>query len=381
VPDANHGTLRRSAFAACVGVLLCVVADQAIFGSGWYLQFLDPDSLAGHSELTLQSERNRPPSLVPEVAIIGNSMMAEGFSAKIADAESSGRLRFANLSVPGSTPRSWYYQVRATDPDGKRYRAIVLQAEEYSDEDGFAPMADRISDLHLIDGWLSLRDAADFAFSYHDPRLRFEALRGAVLKGYVFKSDLQAFLEAPSKRLERVAQFRRGYAGWTYDYEGHHESLSGMSVDWAHDRIVFPAGVPARIQQSVRETVLRKRAPLTGMQARYRQLWFGRILNHYRLSQARIIFIRPPRGPAVNIDFDRADEPSTIRRFASRPEVTVVPAETFQSLESPENFWDELHMNTTGRNQFSRMLAREVEQAISPKPEGSHLAAAGKRVR
>ncbi len=345
----------------CAGVLLYGIADQAIFGSGWYLRFLDPESLAGRVHLTLRAEWNRPPSPAPEVAVIGNSILAEGFSAKVADAEAGGRVRFANLAVPGSTPRAWYYELRAADPDARRYRAIVLQVEEYSDEDGFAPMADSIVDVHLIDGLLAASDAIDFASSYQAARLRFEALRGALLKGYIFKSDLQAFLEAPAKRLERLALFQKGYASWTYDYEGHPESLAGMSVNWAHDSIDFPPGVPRDVQERVRATVLRKRAPITGMQALYRQRWFGGMLDRYRSSGTRVIFVRPPRGPVVNPSFDSPHEPSTIRGFASRANVTVVPAETFQPLECPENFWDDLHMNANGRNRFSRMLARAVE--------------------
>jgi hypothetical protein len=361
VPSSSKGTLLKSALGVCAGVLLYGIAEQVIFGSGWYLRFLDPESLAGRVQLTLQAEGIRPPSPVPEIAVIGNSILAEGFSAKVADAEAGGRVRFANLSAPGSTPRDWYYELRAADPNARRYRAIVLQVEEYSDEDGFAPLADSIVDVHLIDGLLAPSDAIDFAFSYQAARLRFEALRGALLKGYIFKSDLQALLEAPAKRLEKVALFAKGYAGWTYDYQGHQENLTGMSVDWAQGSIRFPPGVPGDVQERVRATVLRKRAPLTGMQARYRQRWFGGMLDRYQSSGARVIFIRPPRGPAVRPSFDSPDEPSTIRGFASRSNVTVVPAEAFQSLESPENFWDDLHMNANGRNRFSRMLARVVE--------------------
>jgi hypothetical protein len=361
VPSSSRGTLSKSALGVCAGILLYGITEQAIFGSGWYLGFLDPESLAGRVDLTLQAESMRRPSRIPLVAVIGNSVFAEGFSAKVADAEAGGRVRFANLAVPGTQPRSWYYELRAADPDARRYTAIVLQADEYSDEDGAVPMADYITDVHLIDGLLAPSDALDFAFSYRNARLRFETLRGALLKGYIFKSDVQAFLEAPSKRLERVALFEKGYAGWTYDYAGRQESLTGMSVDWARDSILFPPGVPPDVQERVRTTLLRKRAPLTGMQALYRQRWFGRMLDHYRSSGARVIFIRPPRGPAVNPSFDSPDEPSTIRNYASRPNVTVLPAQTFQSLESPEDFWDDLHMNATGRTRFSRMLAREVE--------------------
>jgi hypothetical protein len=356
--------LRNAVCAVCAGVLLYGIGDWAVFGSGWYDQFLDPDSLAGRIELTIAMVRRRPPSPVPEIAMVGNSVLAEGFSAKVGDAEANGHMRFSNLAIPASTARSWYYLLRAVDPDARRYRAIVLQAEQYSDEDGWIPLADTIADLHIVNALLAPPDIVDFAFSFQDPRLRFEAFRGAVLKGYIFKQDAQAFLEAPAKRLEKVALARREYANWIYDYEGHQESLRGMTVDWSGRSVYLPPGVPTSIQQDVRQIVLRQRAPHTGDQARFRSRWFGRIVDRYRRSGARIIFVRPPRGPAVNPSFDSPDDPSTIRGFARLPYVNLVRAEAFQPLESPEWFWDGLHMNAAGRQRFSGMLVHELEPLL-----------------
>jgi hypothetical protein len=356
--------LRNAVCAVCAGVLLYGIGDRAVFGSGWYRQFLDPDSLAGRIELTIAMARGRPPSPVPEIAVVGNSVLAEGFSGKIGDAEANGRMRFANLAIPASTARSWYYLLRAVDPDARRYRAIVLQAEQYSDEDGWIPLADTIADLHIINALLAPADILDFAFSFQDRRLRFEALRGAILKGYIFKQDVQAFLEMPAKRLENVALARKEYANWIYDYGGHQESLRGMTVDWNRRSVYLPPSVPAPIQENVRQIVLRQRAPHTGDQARFRSRWFGRIVDRYRASGTRIIFVRPPRGPAVNPSFDALSEPSTIRFFARLPYVNLVRAEAFQPLESPEWFWDGLHMNASGRQRFSCMMVHELEPLL-----------------
>jgi len=131
----------------------------------------------------------------------------------------------------------------------------------------------------------------------------------------------------------------------------------------------------------VRSTVLRKRAPATGMQARYRRRWFGRILDRYGATGTTVIFVRVPRGPAVNPWFDGPDEPSTIRGFAARTNVIVMPAGTFQPLESPENFWDDLHMNADGRARFSRMLAHQAAQVIRQPAETDRLAHAGNGAR
>jgi hypothetical protein len=43
----------------------------------------------------------------------------------------------------------------------------------------------------------------------------------------------------------------------------------------------------------------------------------------------------------------------------------VIPAATFADLESPENFFDGLHMNRTGRELFSKRLAAIVNRELS----------------
>ncbi len=361
---AKSTAIRNGVAAACAGILLYALADQAVFGSGWYEGFLDPNSLAGRIYLTVGLARGAPPAAVPEVAVVGNSVLAEGFSARSAGSATSGQLRFWNFTVPASTPRAWYYLLRAIDPTAHRYRAIVLQADQYSDEDRAEPLADSIADLHIIDGLLAPADVPDFAFSFQDPRLRFEALRGGFFKGYIFKQDVQAFLEAPKQRLEIVDLARREYAHWVDDYQGHPESLRGLTVDWKSRSLHVPPGVPPEIEAGLRVSVLRPAVARTGDEARFRSRWFGRIVERYRRSGTLLIFIRPPRGPAVNPGFDRADDASTIHRLARQPHVTLIRPEAFQMLESPEWFWDAYHMNAAGRRRFSAMLAGELEPIL-----------------
>jgi lysophospholipase L1-like esterase len=66
----------------------------------------------------------------------------------------------------------------------------------------------------------------------------------------------------------------------------------------------------------------------------------------------------------VNPSFDALSEPSTIRFFARLPYVNLVRAEAFQPLESPEWFWDGLHMNASGRQRFSCMMVHELEPLL-----------------
>ena len=133
--------LRTAVCAVCAGVLLYGIGDEAVFGSGWYRRFLDPNSLAGRIELTIAMARRATPSPVPEIAVVGNSVLAEGSPPKQA------------------TPRR-------TDACGFQ----TSQAEQYSDEDGWIPQADTIADLHIINALLAPADIPDFAFSFQDPR-------------------------------------------------------------------------------------------------------------------------------------------------------------------------------------------------------------------
>jgi hypothetical protein len=348
-------SVARAATGVLAGALLYIAMDRVIFGSGWYDRFLEPGSLAGAVRMALSEEARRPASVAPVVAVAGNSMFAEGFSAKVADLEAGGRAIFANLALPGTTPRCWYYILRTADPNADRYRAVVIQVELLSDEDGDEPMADQITDLHAVDGLLGPGDTFDFAFSFRRPRLRFEASRGALLKGYIFKSDVQALLEHPEARLKEVELYYRVHARMVYDYTGHPESLAGLTVDWKGRSMHVPPGVPAQIADGVQRAAFRPRSPDTGLQTEYRRLWFGRIIERYRGTHTRVIFARVPRGPAVSPDSDPPGARSVVRGLA-------LPPDTFTFLEQPQYFWDAYHMNASGRLLFSRKLAQELAQ-------------------
>ena len=348
----------RAARGVLIGVMIYLVIET--LGAQAYRRILEPESLAGLMDLVLRAELQRPETASPRIAIIGNSRLAEGFSAKIATAQAAGKMVFSNLSVPATTPRCWYYFLRDVDPNANRFRAIVLQTDLYSDEDGDVPSADEIGDLHGVVAFLRPTDSFDFAFSYLFPRFQFQALRGALLKGYVFKQDVQALLEAPAERLRKVALFREGHHNWAYDYEGHSESLKGLAVDWKNETMSLPPGVPDAVAKQLRAFLLRKRSPQTGAQRRYRQLWLGRIVDRYRSSETRVVFLRVPRGPAINPITMSDQGPSIIRDLARSTGVIALEADTFNSLETPETFWDAVHMNRSGREQFSRMLANEL---------------------
>ena len=302
---------------------LCVLfaLDAALFRSDYYVKNLEPDSYAGQVERMLRTAGNQ------SIAVMGDSRIAEGFSARIAD-QRQPALRFLSAAVPGSTPRCWYYLLRDLDPAATRFKTIVLPVDTYEDEDGNWDWADRSLDLNILAARLRLGDTLTFTTSFHSSEMRWSALLVCLLKGVLLREDLQAFLAHPAARLDKAALFRVNGTQWAYDYQGNSKDLTGAVLS-----------VPARPDLK------------TGLHAAYRREWFGRIIGRYKGTGTSIVFLRLPRGP---VSPPVSASGSSIRELAG---VSVLPENLFDPLEKPEYFFDALHLNARGRQRFSTELA------------------------
>ena len=138
--------MARGALWVALSLSFLFAADGLLFRTGQYSQYLEPDSSAGTLESTLYWLRNTKPAQVPEVLVIGDSRVAEGFSALVAAAAVNQRLYFWNFGVPGTTPRVWYYTLRDADPTRRRFAAIVFALDGYSDADWWLGFEDRTTD-------------------------------------------------------------------------------------------------------------------------------------------------------------------------------------------------------------------------------------------
>lgn len=357
----------RGALWTIVALAAFFAADSLLFRTGWYAYHLEPDSSAGTLESQLHWLQDAPPSGRPEVLVVGDSRIAEGFSARFADAAGNQHLRFWNFGMAGTTPRVWYYALRAADPTRRRFAAVVIALDKYSDQDWFAEFQDRTSDQSFVVMQLGLGDCVSFASSMNATALRLHALFGCLFRGVVLRPDVQSFLAHPEVRLERSANWLKNGLGYTSDYPGKPESLRGLTVDWNRRTIHFPDDVSAPIRANVTEFLLPEEVPNTGTLARYRQHWLGGILDMYKGSPTRIVFLRLPRGPLVNPQTRTG--PGFVDRAAKMPRVSVLPADTFNDLECPQLFADGLHLNRDGRPVFSRRLAQKVASILTG---GSH---------
>lgn len=338
-------------------------ADSLLFRTGWYAMHLEPDSSAGSLEFQLQWLKRTAPVTVPEVLVVGDSRVAEGFSSRVADSSVQDRLHFWNFGLAGTTPRVWYYALRAADPTRRRFGAIVLAIDRYSDADWFGLSEDRVTDQNFLVMQLGLSDCMDFAMSMNATALRVHALLGCLFRGVMLRPDVQEFLAHPRIRMERTADALKNGLGYISGYGGKPETLRGLTVDWERQTVHFPNGVSDAIQDNVRQFTLPQPVPITGALARYRQRWLGGILDMYKDSPTRLVFLQLPRGPVVRPGTKTGH--GFVDAAALVPRVDVLPADTFSDLERPELYADGLHLNRDGRPIFSQRLAGKIEAILT----------------
>ena len=351
--------------AACVAALAALFSlDALLFRTNLYPSVIEPYSSAGVFELTLRRERQRQAGPGNLIVTLGDSRF--GYLPRLANQyTASSGYTFTSAGAAGTNPRMWYYMLRDLDPTARRYQAVVFGVDDYDDEDTFADYEDYLVDLHYLIKRLRLSDVFDFASSYRTLPHQWEAFRGSLFKGLIYQRDLHEFLLHPKKRIDLVRFIHEGWQGWTYNFVEEDRSLKGLGVDWSSRTITSSPDLKPEQRQLIENVILRPTAPQTGNLARYRRKWFGRIIDRYRDSPTRIVFVRLARGPIPRPANLVVKKSSSIREFPS-PNVLLCDEHAFESLEHPELYKDALHLNREGSTRFSTMLVEEVSKVLGP---------------
>jgi hypothetical protein len=355
--------MRAAPVLLACAVVYCAL-EGAAFHTGLYPWILSPDSSTGTLETVLRDERLRPKT-GPQVVGIGDSRML--LEPRLSNAHTSETgYTFANIGMPGASPRSWYYMLRDADPDARLYRAVALAVESYDDADTWGDEADNDADLNYVIARLRLTDLWEYTRSYDDPSQRWKAARGILSKGLVYKRDFEDLLLHPVARLRYVRLSRRNSFMWVYNYQGPADTVAAYSVDWQAHTLTAPADADPERVRGLKERLLLPLPPESGGQSRYMKYWLGKIAAHYRGSPTRLIFLRLPRGGFVRPDQPRYNPHSSVRELAALPNVTLIDEHFFDVLEKPELFRDQLHLNGPGMDQFSELFTREVSRILGP---------------
>jgi hypothetical protein len=363
-------TLFQVSASLLSALTLLFAADSLIFRSGWYERYLEPDSNAGATQLTLLRARHQQAQWSePLILSMGDSRM--NYSPKAANeyAASIGwPYRMSHGGVAGTTLRAWYYILREIDPTARRYKAIVLPVDDFDDEDTYNNFNDYPLDAAYLALLLRVTDLPDYPLSYTTPKYAYDAWRACLLKGLILRRDIQALLNNPRKRAANAKAVRDWWPNGSYDYLEDERNVSGLSIDWTTRAVTFPSYADEHFRETVKTVLLRPAAPQTGRYADYRRRWFGKIFERYRGTGTRILIVKLPRAPIIRPPELVSKLSSSIRDFAKVPHVRLGDEHRYEPLERPENFKDALHLNRQGSLQYTRMLVDELRVLMGNSP-------------
>ena len=349
--------------AVLFGIAGLFALDALVFRSGPYTSILEPDSSTGIFEQILRREQKAQAKYGSNLILtLGDSRFA--YYPRVANQRTAETgFSFRQAGVAGTDARAWYYMLRDLDPTRRRYRAVVLGVDDYDDEDGAYDIGDDLATLHYVAARLRYSDIVEFARSFDDGDARWEAFRGSLLKGLVFQRDLLAFFSHPVKRIEYVRLCARWYEEWTYDFVDSEKNVMGLKIDWSDFTATLPPDNEV-LKDQITRFVLYRPKPQTGKRAAFRRKWFGRLVDYYRGTPTKVVFVRLPRGPIPRPANLVRTQSSSIREFAARPGVWLANEHAFESLETPELFKDAFHLNDEGCSRLSVMMAREVSRLV-----------------
>ena len=216
-----------------LGIAAFICVDGAIFHSGLYVSILAPSSYAGRVERITLTEKKRAASGLKEVLVLGDSRIAEGFSATLAnELGSPAGLKFVSLAEPAASANTWYYMVREVDPTKRRYSAIIVPYGLGYEPNNADPL--RIS---MTAPLLRYEDAFHFASGFQRWSGRFRAFIASLLRGSAYQDDVVDLLSHPVARIMNIQQADKPHSG--SEYKGRDYDLVGTSYDAATGQVTF----------------------------------------------------------------------------------------------------------------------------------------------
>src|SRR5262249_53442289 len=97
----------------------------------------------------------------------------------------------------------------------------------------------------------------------------------------------------------------------------------------------------------------------------FRREWLTRILDYYRGSDTKVIFVQVPRWPFLMPLLTPLPDAPNIRDFIEpSKDVIVRPEEEFEDLETPYYFYDVLHVNHRAREKFTSRFGKDLRGAL-----------------
>ena len=338
-----------------LGITAFICVDGAIFHSGLYVSVLAPSSYAGRVWRITRAEKERTPSGLKEVLVLGDSRIAEGFSATLAnELGAAAGVKFVSLAEPAASANTWYYMVREVDPTARRYSAILVPYGIGYEPNNADPL--RIS---MTAPLLRYGDSFHFASGFQRWSGRFRAFIASILRGSAYQDDVVDFLEHPIARIRRVQrepkrlQARDIYKGRDYD-------IVGTSYDPKTGQVAFPPRLSEAQRDAIRDSLVKPSQSETQDFLRLQRDGTQRILNRYSASSTEIVLTPVPRGPFAGLPGASMTFHAAFPTITTQRAVFSLPEQTFDFLEKPEYYFDGYHLNSKGRQRFTETLVTEL---------------------
>jgi hypothetical protein len=337
-----------------LGIVAFICVDGAIFHSGLYVSILAPSSYAGRVERITLAEKKRAPSGLKEVLVLGDSRIAEGFSASLAnELGSAAGLKFVSLAEPAASANTWYYMIREADPTKRRYSAIIVPYGL-----GYEPNSADPLRISMTAPLLRYEDAFHFASGFQRWSGRFRAFIAGILRGSAYQDDVVDLLAHPIARIKNLRQADRTHSG--SDYKGRDYDLAGTSYDAVTGALTFAPKLTEAQRLAVRKSLIQPSQSDTEYSLKLQRDWIPRIMNRYSDSPTAIVLTPLPRGPFLELGgFSKGYESVLPVSVIERTSFSL-PTHTFEFLERPEYYFDAFHLNAKGRQKFTERLVSEL---------------------
>ena len=336
-----------------IAAFLCV--DGAVFHSGLYVSILAPSSYAGRVAEITRAEKERAPSGGKEVLVLGDSRIAEGFSATLAnELGSPGGLKFVSLAEPAASANTWYYMLREVDPATRRYSAIVIPYGLGYEPNNADPL--RIS---MTAPLLRYGDCFNFASGFQRWSGRFRAFIACILRGSAYQDDVVDLLADPIARIRSIQQAamrihsRAVYKGRDYD-------LVGTSYDATTGQVTFAPKLTETQRLAFRKSLIQPSQSDTEYSLKLQRNWIPRIMDRYSKSPTAIVLTPVPRGPFIELPGFSKGYDSVLPISVIQRTTFSLPGHVFDFLEKPEYYFDAFHLNAKGRQKFTETLVSEL---------------------
>jgi hypothetical protein len=332
-----------------------VFLDGVTFHSGLYVSILAPSSYAGRIAEITQAEKHRAPSGLKEILVLGDSRVAEGFSANLANEVGSlGGLKFVSLAEPAASANTWYYMVREVDPTARRYSAIVIPYGV-----GYEPNSADPLRITMTAPLLRYGDSLHFSSGFQRWPGRFRAFTACILRGSAYQDDVVDLLEHPIARIRSLQgaatrmRSRELYKGRDYD-------LVGTSYDFTTGHVTFAKKLTEAQRLAFQKSLIQPSQSDVEYSLKLQRDWIPRIIKRYSNSPTSIVLTPMPRGPFVDLSgFSKGYAPVLPSSVIQRATFSI-PERTFDFLEKPDYYFDAFHLNSKGRQRFTETLVSQL---------------------